>query len=395
MTARAAGWLAWSLWALFAALLTLGLWLVWHGPAGADQAFGVLMLGFATVGAVVASRRPRNAVGWLLLVAALTFAAQLVGEIYAYSPSYPGRAYVAWFSSWAWSVWLILGAAVLPLIFPDGRLHSRRWRPALWLALAALTATVLGAAFAPGRLDVEATVQNPLGVGGTAGELVGALGRLADVLVGVTFALASASLVVRFCHARGVERQQLKWFAFAGLVTLGALIVALVSVWFPGGAWRDTLGAIGWFTFLFASMLGIPAATGIAILRHRLYDIDVVINRTLVYGALTVMLVVTYLVSVLVLRLVLSPVTGKSDLAVAGSTLAVAALVRPLRARIQATVDHRFYRARYDATRTLEAFSGRLRHELDLDTVGADLSRVVSETVQPVQVSLWLREACR
>ena len=391
MTARAAGWLAWSLWAVFAALLTLSLWLVWHGPAPADQSFGLLTLGFATVGALIASRRPDNAVGWLLLVMALAFDMQLLGDTYSYSPSLPGYAYVAWFAGWTWYVWLILGAAVLPLVFPDGRLLSQRWRPALWLAATALAANVVGAAFAPGRLGVEVAVQNPLGADGTAADVITAVARLADVLLVVAFGLAALSLVLRFRRARGVERQQLKWFAFAGLVTLGGLSLALVSVWFPGDGWRDVLGAVGWFSFLLASIIGIPVATGIAILRHRLYDIDVVINRTLVYGALTVTLLAMYLGSVLVLRLVLSPVTGESDLAVAGSTLTVAALVRPLRSRIQAIVDRRFYRARYDAEQTLEAFTGRLRHQIDLETLGSDLRTVVHDTVQPAHVSLWLR----
>jgi hypothetical protein len=316
---------------------------------------------------------------------------QLLGDTYSYSPSLPGYAYVAWFAGWTWYVWLMLGAAVLPLVFPNGRLLSPRWRPALWLAATALAANVVGAAFAPGRLGVEVAVQNPLGADGTAADVITAVARLADVLLVVAFGLAALSLVLRFRRARGVERQQLKWFAFAGLVTLGGLSLALVSVWFPGDGWRDVLGAVGWFSFLLASIIGIPVATGIAILRHRLYDIDVVINRTLVYGALTVTLLAMYLGSVLVLRLVLSPVTGESDLAVAGSTLTVAALVRPLRSRIQAIVDRRFYRARYDAEQTLEAFTGRLRHQIDLETLGSDLRTVVHDTVQPAHVSLWLR----
>jgi hypothetical protein len=170
---------------------------------------------------------------------------------------------------------------------------------------------------------------------------------------------------------------------------LGGLALAAVSDPFEGG-WAEVTGAVGWLTFLFGFMVGIPVSTGIAILRHRLYDIDVVINRTLVYGSLTATLAATYLGSVLVLRLVLDPVTGHSDLAVAGSTLAVAALVGPLRSRIQATVDRRFYRSRYDAARTLDAFTGRLRHSVDLDALDNDLRAVVNETVQPQHLSLWL-----
>ena len=394
MTARSAAWLAWSLWGVFAGSQVLSLWLISVGPAARGEAFGLLMFGVATVGAVVASRRPRNAVGWLILAIALAFAVQLLGEVYATSPSYPGYTAVAWFSGWSWFVWMILAGVFLPLVFPSGRLLSPSWRPALWVGLAALVLSVVGAAFEPGRLDVEGQVQNPLGATGAAAELVRGITWLGDALTALAFVLAAVSLVVRFRRARGAERQQLKWFALVGMLALLGLALAMVQVLTPGD-WRNPVGAVGWVTFLFASIIGVPLATGIAILRHRLYDIDVVINRTLVYGALTVMLVATYLVSVLVLRLVLSPVTGESDLAVAGSTLAVAALVRPLRSRIQATVDRRFYRARYDASRTLEAFSGRLRHELDLETVGADLNRVVSETVHPLHVSLWLREVGR
>jgi hypothetical protein len=187
-----------------------------------------------------------------------------------------------------------------------------------------------------------------------------------------------------------VERQQLKWFALVGLIMLSGLTVSAVAEPLPDRL-AEVFGSIGWSTFLFGFIAGIPAAIGIAILSHRLYDIGVVINRTLVYGALTLTLAVFYLASVLVLRLVLSPLTGDSDLAVAASTLAVAALFRPLRSRIQAAVDRRFYRARYDAGRTLESFSGRLRDEIDLETLGSDLRQVVRDTVHPAHVSLWLR----
>ena len=204
--------------------------------------------------------------------------------------------------------------------------------------------------------------------------------------------------MIRFRRSRGVERLQLKWFAYAGLLALAGLMLAPVSVLLggaqsgeAGGALVDVLGPIGWFTALFAIVLGIPAATGVAILRHRLYDIDLVINRTLVYGALTVTLLAAYLGSVLLLQLALSGLTEDSGLAVAASTLAVAALFRPARRRIQAAVDRRFYRRKYDAARTLERFGTRLRDEVDLDALGSELSGVVAETMQPASVSLWLR----
>jgi hypothetical protein len=264
--------------------------------------------------------------------------------------------------------------------------------------------SVLGSAFEPGRIDVDSAVpvDNPFGIGGVPADVWTVMSRAGDVLAGIAFSLAAASLVVRFRRSRGTERQQLKWFAYVGLLAAAGLAVAMAQVLFgaqPGedveGGWLELLGAIGWFTALGAIVLGIPLATGMAILRHRLYDIDVVINRTLVYGVLTATLLLSYLGLVLMLQLALGPLTEDNGLAIAGSTLGVAALFRPARARIQELVDRRFYRRKYDAAQTIERFGAHLRDEVELDSLSAELRGVVAETMQPAHVSLWLREATR
>jgi hypothetical protein len=274
----------------------------------------------------------------------------------------------------------------------------------LWLGVAALVLSVLGSAFDPGRLDVDSAVpvDNPFGIGGPMAGVWPVLSRAGDVLAGIAFVLAAASLVVRFRRSRGVERQQLKWFAYVGLLAATGLAVAMAQVLFgvqpgedAGGGWLEVLGAVGWFTALAAIVIGIPLATGMAILRHRLYDIDVVINRTLVYGALTATLAGAYLGSVLLLQLALGPLTEDNGLAIAGSTLGVAALFRPARASIQELVDRRFYRRKYDAAHTIERFGAHVRDEVELDALSSELRAVVAETMQPAHLSLWLREAAR
>jgi hypothetical protein len=339
-------------------------------------------LAFAGVGCLIAIRQPRNAVGWILLGTGVAAGLAVVAGAYAdrwvavrEGPKGLGET-AAWYSTLSWIPFILLPATFLLLLFPDGRLLARRWRWAAWCALVGIAGVFFTSGVASGPLQDYPGIQNPYGIDSA----------LIDPLTGLSFLLtiagiggSVASLLVRFRRARGDERLQIKWLAYAG---------ALVALTFP-----LTLADAGPLLYvpLMLSVLGLPVAAGIAILRYRLYDIDVVINRTLVYGALTATLAGTYVGTVLLLQLALGGVTGDSGLAVAVSTLAVAALFRPARSRIQAAVDRRFYRRKFDAQRTLAAFAARLRDEVALDALSAELRGVVAETMQPAHVSLWLR----
>jgi hypothetical protein len=325
--------------------------------------------------------------GWVLLATAVSYALTLAVESYVKTSDDPALV-ALWLDDWTFIVWIALACVWIPLLFPDGRLPSRRWRPVAWGGTAAFALATLGSAFGDRTLETASTVEveNPYALPGVAGDIAAEIASLAGVLYLLPVVGAVAGLITRTRRSRGVERQQLKWFAFVGALMLFALLVSAISL-IDEKRLADTVGVVGWGSFLLLFILGLPAAMGTAILRHRLYDIDVVINRTLVYGALTATLGATYLALVLLIGLTL----GTSNLAIAVSTLAVAALFRPARARIQAAVDHRFYRRRYDAARTLETFGGRLRDEIDLDALQRELRGVVAETVQPAHVSLWLR----
>ena len=379
--------LAWSLFGVWVGLATAAAVL----SAREGDAFGVLftpaLVVFAVVGAVVAARRPGNAIGWILLAAAIALA--LTNALEAYTTTSADPAPVAmWLDDWVNLIWIALVCIWIPLLFPDGRLPSRRWRPVAWGATGVFVLGLLGKALGDRILDTAAaqTVRNPFALPGFGGDAAARIASLTELSWSVCACAAVAGLVVRMRRSRGIERQQLKWFAFVGALMLGSLLMAVVSLIDPERL-GDSIGNFGWGAFLLLIVLGLPLAMGTAILRHRLYDIDVVINRTLVYGPLTVTLAATYLGLVVLLGLTV----GESDVAVAASTLAVAALFRPARASIQAAVDRRFYRRRYDSTRTLEAFSVRLRDELDLDALRGEIGSVVRETVQPTHVSLWLR----
>ena len=391
--------LAWGLFGLFVLLILGSLWLAFAGNGQGEEGLALLCLGFAVVGAMVASHEPANSVGWLMLAIALSFVTAISGTVYASTPDLPGNVAAGWVSSWVWNVWLFLASAILPLVFPDGRLLSRRWRIVVALAVLGMLLSILSVVIGPKPLELDSgvTIDNPTGVAGAA-SIASTMSLLGNALGGVCFVLAGASLVLRLRRSHGRAKQQVKWFVYVGAVVVGGLAFALLDLVVearpgPEPAWAVLMGNVGWLTALLAIVIGFPVAIGIAILRHRLYDIDVVINRTLVYGSLTLLLGATYLALVLGLRVVLTPVTGKSDLAVAASTLAVAGLFRPARTRIQHVVDRRFFRSRYDAERTLEGFSAQLRSEIDLESLGIDLREVVSDTMHPEHVSLWLRRA--
>jgi hypothetical protein len=266
------------------------------------------------------------------------------------------------------------------LLFPDGRPPTRRWRPVGWLALAAIGLLMIGYSFAPGALEDYPRVDNPLGVEG--GEVFEVLKNVGFPLFALAAVASMAALVTRFRRSRGEERQQLRWMAAAAAFVVVSWIVTAIC---------DQLLDVDITYLLTVGLLALPAATTIAVLRYRLYDLGLVVNRALVYGALSATLVASYLGGVLLLQFALDPLTEDNGLAIAGSTLAAAAIFRPARARIQAIVDRRFYRRRYDAAQTVESFSARLRDEVELDALSADLRGVVADTVQPTHVSLWLR----
>jgi hypothetical protein len=349
--------------------------------------FVIASLAFATVGAMVAMRVPANPIGWIFcligcVLGAGDFFFQYADQTLYISPGgLPGGTLVAWLQNLGLPpAFGLLGVAVL--LFPDGRLPSRRWRPALWLALAGIALNLVGYSLRPGPLDDPfATVSNPFGVAGTFG-LMDALSGFGWMAMGASVALAALATSIRLRRSHGLERAQLKWLALAAAVAGVAIVFDVISYFVSAtgiNELRNVVLGLGFVVF--------PVAAGAAILRYRLFDIDVVINRALVYGALTATLAGTYLGLVLLVGLAL----GQSGFAVAVSTLAVAALFRPARARIQDAVDRRFYRHRYDAAKTLEAFGTRLRDEVDLEAVGSALHAAVHDTVQPAHLSLWLQ----
>jgi hypothetical protein len=339
----------------------------------------------ATVGTVLAMRRPRHPVGWLLLAFGLTMSASGVAAGYAAygllarSGALPAARYAALYDDASFILWPALIGFVL-LLTPTGSLPSPRWRWWARVAAAAPVLALLAAAFRSAPLESPfQSFVSPLAVRALAGPLLLA-GFVAIVVTQLAIPAAAASVVVRFRRARGLERQQLRWVAFAAGLSAAAALVVVV------GMVTGTPALYIWSATVYVAIL--PVAIGAAILRYRLYDLDRIISRALAYGLLTVLLGGGYVVVVLGLGQLLGQ---NSSLAVAGSTLVVAALFQPARRRVQQLVDRRFNRRRYDAAQTIQAFSTRLREQVDLNTLTTELLAVVDQTMQPTQASLWLR----
>src|SRR5687767_12250167 len=404
MSARVAAWLAWSLCGLTLILVA--------GVVAFEALYRVSLSGLslfvfvvpsALVGALVASRQPRNPVGWFFVVSATCWAVnEATGRYAIYGlviepGSVPLAGLMAWPSTWMWVPALVLIVLFLPLYFPDGRLLSPRWRPVLWLALLFSVGfgVVFGALFrgevdelSPGVGGDVPGVVNPLGI-----EALRPLDKVTqvDIILTVVFLVivlcSVASLVVRFRRSRGEERQQMKWLTYAAAAYFATLLLVMSLP--ADSAWYRAVDALS--TLVLA---GLPVAVGIAVLKYRLYDIDIIINRTLVYGALTAMLALVYFGGVATTQAIFRALTGQEQqpqLAIVVSTLVIAALFNPLRRRIQSFIDRRFYRRKYDARKTLEAFSAKLRDETDLEALNSELVGVVRETMQPAHVSMWLR----
>jgi hypothetical protein len=412
MYRRAASWLAWSLAALCAAvfLADVALYLatlpvlppISWGTGGASLLlYGMVpFLPFPVVGALIASKRPTSPVGWICLAVGLLWMLNLLAGSYATyglrvaAPgSVPYPAAVGSLAEWLGPTTVLLSGTFLILLFPDGRLPSRRWRPVAWLCGMVIAANVVVTTLAPGHLSDLRAVRNPFGLEGqpwlaNANEAVG-------LLLPVCMLASASSLLVRYLHSGKEVREQIRWLAFAAsVVVLGISSMVIIGTFFAsdaaGGA--DPLLAKLLQDAITISFAGIPVAIGFAVLKYRLYDIEIVINRTLVYVPLTATLLALYFGGIVVLQRLFVLLTGeRSTLAVVASTLVIAALFNPLRRCIQAFIDRRFYRRKYDARKTLEAFSVKLREETDLDALNDELVGVVRETMQPTHVSLWLR----
>jgi hypothetical protein len=393
MSGRTASWLAWSACAFSLALTALTVLLIVLLLRSDTPIYyywletSMVAVGYSTVGAIVASRLPESPIGWLFCAIGLIFgvshfSAEYAGyDLLGSSGSLPAGEAFAWLTSWVWVGGLGL-IVYLDLLFPNGRLPSVRWRWfARFTAIVLLPAAIL-AALSPG-LILSSTLINPVGIEGLPNA-----SRAIEVFMYALIVVGASSMLARLRHAGRIQRQQIKWFAYATAVAISGVILKNTVYPAVGVKWV-------WWVGLVLTTVGVvssPVAMGIAIFRYRLYQIDIIINRTLVYGSLTAVLAGMYLGGVVLLQYAFRSLTGEgSQLAVVASTLIIAALFIPLGRRIQGFIDRRFYRRKYDARKTLESFSAKLRNQTALDALSEDLVGVVGETMQPAHVSLWLK----
>jgi hypothetical protein len=399
MSRRTATWLAWSLCALSLALTALSLLLLALNRSDPNthiyeywQVDTLVPVSFSIIGAIIASRLPANPLGWLFCAAACVAAVDHFSAEYALyallaqPTSLPAGEALAWLASWAWI--LYCGCIALSLLlFPNGRPPSRRWRWLAWLSVFLTIAGAVWVAFSPGVIGNLGSIRNPLGIEG----LPSGFKPVQTIMLALLFVAALSTLVVRLRRARGIERQQIKWPAFTVVVVAGSSFLSDTAISEAIGLrWLEWAG----YVIFIPALIGFPISIGIAIVRYRLYDIDILINRTLVYGALSATLALIYFGGVATTQAIFRALTGQQEqpqLAIVISTLLIAALFNPLRRRIQRFIDRRFYRRKYDARKTLEAFSAKLRDETDLDALSDDLVGVVKETMQPSRISLWQR----
>ena len=395
--------------AMFFAVVVLAVSSLYVGPSARDASVwgvlgemwgGVPFLAFPVVGALIASKRPENPIGWICLIVGLFWMLFGLEEgIGAYASARFGQVRppltIEALNQGIWALPVGLLGVYMILLFPDGKLPSRRWRPLAWFSGALIALICVTFPLSPGPLGEHPGYNNPLGQEWLSPFVD--VGVFVVLLLPLCILASALSLIFRYRRSGGEAREQIKWLAFAacfvGATYLGGLLARILFApesLKPGGpvpSWVSLIDSLS--SLIYAS---IPTAIGFAVLRYRLYDIDIIINRTLVYGSLTVTLVVVYLGGVISLQGLFRAVTGQgSQLAIVATTLAIAAFFNPARRRIQAFIDRRFYRRKYDATKTLQAFSVRLREETDLQTLQNDLVGVVKETMAPAHVSLWLR----
>ncbi len=382
MSTRTAARLAWAVCAISLAFTALCFLLIALNLSLNTPAYffwpelTVLALGYSVIGAIIASRLPNHPIGWICCAIGFIAAVDHFGGEYAvyalqaHPDALPGGEAMLWLQGWFWMLFIGLIVFLL-LLFPTGKLPSRRWRPFAWGSVAIVSVGVIYSSVISPDVRFDAPP------------------NLIQLLVLALGLVAAASVVAGRRNARGVERQQIKWLLYAAPIWFFGSALKIAAFYFslivgPWGLW------IGYLLVAVGGLSG-PVAIGVAILRYRLYEIDILINRTLVYGTLTAMLVAVYFGGIVLLQRVFVTLTGqKSTLAVVASTLVIAALFNPLRRRVQAFVDRLFYRSKYDAAKTLEAFSAKLRDETDIEALSDDLVGVVRETMQPAHVSLWL-----